>query len=72
MAIAASKLALVTACMTASGATNPLDPKVRQHYEAIFDMVVAMLAVAQVAPGAFIAPGGLTPAPLTGIGGPIS
>jgi hypothetical protein len=72
MALTTNRTALVTACMTASGATNTADVNVRKHYEAIFDMVVAMLASAQVAPGTFVAPPGTAGGPVVGFGGPIT
>ena len=53
--------------------TAPADAKGKAVWEAICNAIVAHIAAnAEVAPGTFIAPGGLGGGPVTGIGGPVT
>ena len=67
MPAAAAKTATVLAAMTANGAP-PTDAKAKAFYDSIYDMILAAQAATVVLPTALIAPGGMTPAPVTGTG----
>ncbi len=67
MAVAAVKMAAVTAIMAANG-VPPTDLKAKAFYESIYDMIILAFGAAVVMPTALIAPGGLSPAPVTGTG----